>query len=76
MSKKFANISDFIGFIPMDGRVIHSETFVKTLLVHSGHIAQPLADQAIHGHVGALLRTTLNQHVTQFLFLSDGKIQF
>lgn len=60
----------------MYGVVIVHETLLEVLGPESIELAEPFRNKPVKSIVGPLLRTTLNNHVAQFPFLSRRQIDF
>lgn len=66
MTEKAGNVSEAVGFVSVNGGVVHSECTFETFIPDSIEFAEPFTNETIEGRVRTFLRTTLDDHLGQF----------
>jgi hypothetical protein len=66
VSKQSTDVSQLVGFVSMDRFVIVSKRLLERIGPHAVELAESLSDQSVELGVRSFLRTTLDDHVTQF----------
>lgn len=66
MAEETTNITELVGLISMNGVVIFLECFLECVCPDSMKFAESLADETVKVGVRSFLRTTFDNHITEF----------
>lgn len=65
MSEESSDITQFVGFVPMDGVVVFRKRLLEVVTPNPTDLAESFTDETVELRVRTLLRTTFNDHVTE-----------
>lgn len=66
MAEETTNITELVGLISMNSVVIFLECFLECVCPDSMKFAESLADETVKVGVRSFLRTTFDNHITEF----------
>jgi hypothetical protein len=66
MPEETGDVTQAIGLIPVDCRVIIRERLLESICPDTVEFAEALANEAVEGRVGTLLGATFDNHVDEF----------